>query len=90
MGFFSGVLRESSQKWISDTWIPRKKKPTSRKVHERNGEREEGIKRKSYGFWQQLMLYVSSTRGCGSSRIGDVTCFSVQDAIQLTVQAGCF
>ena len=50
----SRVFRESSRKWISDTWTPRKKNPASRKVRERDGEREDRIEHKVAGFRQPL------------------------------------
>ena len=50
----SHVFRESSRKCISDTWMPRKKNPASRKVRERDGEREDRIEHKVTGFWQPL------------------------------------
>ena len=50
----SHVFRESSRKCISDTWMPRKKTPASRKVRERDGEREDRIEHKVTGFWQPL------------------------------------
>ena len=53
-GNFCHVFRESSRKCISDTWIPRKKNPASRKVRERDGEREDRIEHKVTGFWQPL------------------------------------
>ena len=34
--FVSHVFRESSRKWISDTWMPQNKNPASRKVRERD------------------------------------------------------
>ena len=62
----SHVFRESSRKCISDTWMPRKKNPASRKVRERDGEREDRIEHKVTGFWQPLIYAVTNriNRGC--------------------------
>ena len=49
--FLSHVCRESS----SDTWMPRKKNPASRKVREREGEREDRIEHKASGVRQPLI-----------------------------------
>ena len=54
-GFFFRIFCESSRKCISDTWMPRKKNATSRKVRERDGKREDRIERKLSGFQQPLM-----------------------------------
>jgi len=59
--FLSHVFRESSRKWISDTWMPRKKNPASRKVRERDGEREGRIEHKASGFRQPLSWRLSAT-----------------------------
>ena len=40
--------------FCEDSWKPRKKKPTPRKLRKRNGERQKQIEQKSSGFWQRL------------------------------------
>jgi len=55
--FLSYIFRESSRNKISDTWMPRKKNPASRKVREKDDERENRIKHNISGFRQVLIFF---------------------------------
>ena len=59
--------------FCEDSWKPRKKKPTPRKLRKRNGERQKQIEQKSSGFWQRLK-WILGAKYCATWTVRATKC----------------